>query len=497
MADEARQLAFTLSQGSAAAMGSRNHEPLEQVGNDLLKTRNIMFVAFFDDEDKLISFAHRDPKLNVNSLLPLKSPTASLMQAQQGVSALFGDYIQVSAPVFGTAGPNEILAPSVAAGPDRLLGFVTVGIGQGSEELQLAKIGSITVLVGLAVVTLCVPLAMAILHRVFSPIRQLVTATEQIANGQLDTRVEIGRPDEIGALARSFNEMVKTVKRQRDDLADINRDLEEKVVHRTGQLEAANRRLKSEIAEKEDFLRAVSHDLGAPLRNIGGMASILMARHRQKLDPDVIHRLERIQHNVEVESDLIGELLELSRIKSRRHQLAPVDIDALLRDLADIFEADINSRQIDLVIDTPLPVIVAERPRLRQIFQNLIDNAIKYMGERPGGEIHIGAMVRDDEAEFYVRDTGMGIEAEDLDKIFGVFRRGKNSAVLNIAGKGVGLASVKSIVETYDGSIWVESTFGRGSTFRFTINGRFVASTMSGANLQPQDGEPAEAETAL
>jgi signal transduction histidine kinase len=106
-------------------------------------------------------------------------------------------------------------------------------------------------------------------------------------------------------------------------------------------------------------------------------------------------------------------------------------------------------------------------------------------------------MVRDDEAEFYVRDTGMGIEAEDLDKIFGVFRRGKNSAVLNIAGKGVGLASVKSIVETYDGSIWVESTFGRGSTFRFTINGRFVASTMSGANLQPQDGEPAEAETAL
>jgi len=493
MADEARQLAFTLSQGSAGSMASRNREPLEQVGNDLLKTRNIMFVAFIASDNQLVAFAHRDPKLNVSTLLPMKSPTSALMQAQQGVSPLLGDYIQVSAPVFGV--PAAIVSGTTQpAGPERLLGYVTVGIGQGSEELQLAKIGSITALVGLAMVTLSVPLAMAILHRVFSPIRQLVSATQQIAKGELDTRVEIGRPDEIGALARSFNEMIKTVKRQRDDLAEINRDLEEKVVQRTGQLEAANRRLKSEIAEKEDFLRAVSHDLGAPLRNIGGMASILMARHRQKLDPDVIHRLERIQHNVEVESGLIGELLELSRIKSRRHQLAPVEIAGLLHDLKDIFEADLNSRQIEFVIDTPMPVIVAERPRLRQIFQNLIDNAIKYMGDGAVREIHVGVTVRPDEAEFYVRDTGLGIESEDMDKVFRVFRRGKNSAALNIAGKGVGLASVKSIVETYDGSIWVESVFGQGSKFRFTINGRFIASTMPQGIAAAHDMESEEAE---
>jgi len=492
MAEEARQLAFTLSQGSSSPVGARNPEPLEQIASDLLKTRNIMFVAFFDAGDKPITFSHRDPSLDLGSVLPLKSPTASLMQARHGVSQMFGDYIQVSAPIFALPAPNPADGLGVQT-PDRLVGFVTVGIGQGSEELQLAKIGSMTVLVGLAIAVLCVPLAMAILHRLFSPIRQLVTATEQIAKGHLDTRVEIGRPDEIGALARSFNEMVKTVKSQRDDLAEINRDLEEKVVQRTGQLEAANRRLKSEITEKEDFLRAVSHDLGAPLRNIGGMASMLMARHRQKLDADVIHRLERIQHNVEVETALIGELLELSRIKSRRQQPVPVEIGAMLSDLADIFEADLNSRQIALIIDTPMPVIVAERPRLRQIFQNLIDNAIKYMGDGPHREIHVGAAVRHDEAEFYVRDTGMGIEPEDLDKVFRVFRRGKNSAALNIAGKGVGLASVKSIVETYDGSIWVESTFGQGSTFRFTINGRFVASQAAPATDPGLGGDFTEA----
>jgi signal transduction histidine kinase len=114
------------------------------------------------------------------------------------------------------------------------------------------------------------------------------------------------------------------------------------------------------------------------------------------------------------------------------------------------------------------------------VFQNLIDNAIKYMGDpatdKPR-EIHIGCAMRLTEAEFYVRDTGIGIEPDDIDKVFQVFRRGRSSAVTSVAGKGVGLASVRSIVETYNGRIWVQSKVGEGSTFRFTINGRFVPTT--------------------
>jgi signal transduction histidine kinase len=112
------------------------------------------------------------------------------------------------------------------------------------------------------------------------------------------------------------------------------------------------------------------------------------------------------------------------------------------------------------------------------VFQNLIDNAIKYMGDGSNGgarRISVGCELRDSEAEFYVQDTGIGIDPEDLDKVFFVFRRGKNPAVQNVAGKGVGLASVKSIIETYSGTIWVESEVGKGSTFRFTINGQHLA----------------------
>ena len=171
-----------------------------------------------------------------------------------------------------------------------------------------------------------------------------------------------------------------------------------------------------------------------------------------------------------------------------------VDLNALVAELGEVFENDLRSRRITLVVDTPLPVVEGERARLRQVFQNLIDNAVKYMGEgAPAGdatgdaaggarvrEIHVGCTVRADEAEFYVRDTGIGIEQEDLDKVFRVFRRGKNPAVQGVPGKGVGLASVKSIVETYSGTIWVESRLGRGSTFRFTINGKYVSAPPRG-----------------
>jgi signal transduction histidine kinase len=157
-----------------------------------------------------------------------------------------------------------------------------------------------------------------------------------------------------------------------------------------------------------------------------------------------------------------------------------VNLEEMVWDLRGMFENDLKTRNIQLIVDTALPALQCERARVRQVFQNLIDNAIKYMGEGEIREIHIGCQIRLSEAEFYVRDTGLGIDADDVSKVFFVFRRGKNTAAQNVTGKGVGLASVKSIVETYSGKIWVESELGKGSTFRFTINGQYVPATGAG-----------------
>jgi signal transduction histidine kinase len=342
--------------------------------------------------------------------------------------------------------------------------------------------------VGCVIFVLSLPLASGLVHRIFLPIRQLVAATNRIANGDYEAHVDTNRPDEIGMLARSFNEMVLKIREHQkqlrvanEQLAEANKGLEEKVKQRTRELEHTNARLSSEIAEKEDFLRAVSHDLNAPLRNISGMAAMLLIKYRERFDEDIIHRLERIRKNVELETDLIAELLELSRIKTRRQRMEQVDVGSIIGDLRDVFENDLRQKQIALIVESGLPTIMCEKARIRQVFQNLIDNSIKYMGEGASREIEISHRINEDGIEFQVRDTGIGIDPEDLPKVFYVFRRGKNTA--EVKGKGVGLASVKSIIETYDGRIWVASELGQGSTFRFTIAKRFVPAL--GGNGKP------------
>jgi signal transduction histidine kinase len=491
--EQSRVMSQTLAMASETALNRRDLPELNRIGRDLVRNPDLVAIAFYGPEGEMLTLATQHPDLDAARRELQNNPRDSmgeLLAAHKRKSASLGSYVQVTAPVT-TA---RQVTPSGRAVGARLVGYVTLCFSRYDEEQQVARVGHLLILIGGVAALVSLPLVYVMVHRIFHPIRQLVEATDKIAGGDLDAQVAVNRPDVIGTLARSFNEMVKRVRRQQEELADANKqlehanhDLERKVTQRTVQLEAANKRLSSEIAEKEDFLRAVSHDLNAPLRNIAGMAAMLLHKHRDVFEDDVVNRLERIQKNVEVETDLIAELLELSRIKTRRLKLEPVDLDVLVREVAEVFEHELRGRGVTLAFDGPLPRLRCERARFRQVFQNLIDNAIKYMGEglvpdgaaggggaAPLKEIRIGCAVRADEAEFYVRDTGMGIDPEDVDKVFYVFRRGKGAAAQNVSGKGVGLASVKSIVETYNGSIWVESRPGRGSTFRFTVNGQFV-----------------------
>ena len=463
---------------------------LTRMSREFVKNDDIVSVVYCDALGKAVSGASRDPdyrKSNLDFRGGHFGPR-DMMQPRRASSPIFGSVVSVTAPVVSVRPESP-----EGAQETRLVGYVTVTMAEADSQQAIGRVYVILVLVGCVVLLLTFPMVYMIVYRIFKPIRQLVSATERIAHGDLETKVAIDRPDLIGELARSFNQMVQHVKAQRHALADANRDLEDKVQQRTAQLEMANKRLSSEIAEKEDFLRAVSHDLNAPLRNISGMATMLLMKSREKFDDEIIHRLELIQKNVEAETDLIAELLELSRIKTRRQKMEPVDVNGLVADIGDVLENDLRSKGIDLVIDNKLPIVQCEKARLRQVFQNLIDNAIKYMGDKPGKEIHVGCTVRVTETEFYVRDSGIGIDPEDISKVFFVFRRGKNTAACNVPGKGVGLASVKSIIETYNGTIWVESQLGVGSTFRFTINGKFVGGTMSAAAAAapstPQDAD--------
>jgi signal transduction histidine kinase len=465
-------LAQTLAMASRIPLDNGDKTELASMARELVKNEAIVNVAFADSSGTVLAAYCPDPDFHWQELTPQgRVDPQQLMKPRHGQSKVLGSYVTVTAPVVRII-PNQW--PNGRMTTTRLVGYVTLSSSEQEEEAGLHRVYGVLLMVGCGVLLMTFPAVYALVRRIFLPIRELVEATMRISAGDLEAQVAIERPDLIGTLARAFNDMVQQIKRQRQDLANANHALEDKVIQRTSQLEAANRRLKSEIAEKEDFLRAVSHDLNAPLRNISGMAAMLLMKSREKFDEDIVHRLERIQQNVQVETDLISELLELSRIKTRRQKMEEVDLEKMICEIGEMFEEDLKSKRIALQIETPLPKLNCERPRLRQVFQNLIDNAIKYMGDGLTREIHVGCVLRASEAEFYVRDTGLGVEPEDRDKVFFVFRRGKNTAAQAVAGKGVGLASVKSIIETYEGSIWLESEVGQGSTFRFTINGKFV-----------------------
>jgi signal transduction histidine kinase len=194
------------------------------------------------------------------------------------------------------------------------------------------------------------------------------------------------------------------------------------------------------------------------------MAQMVLLKYEASLEQDAVQRLQRIQKNAETECELISELLELSRIKARRGKIEPVDLHALVCELQGQFASDLEKGRISLRLHGHLPTIRGEKNRLRQVFQNLIDNAIKYI--RPDGPraVTISAAPAENEVVVSVSDTGIGVAEDDLPQLFHVFRRARSALTAKIPGKGVGLASVKSIVENHEGRLWAQSTLGEGTT---------------------------------
>ncbi len=238
------------------------------------------------------------------------------------------------------------------------------------------------------------------------------------------------------------------------------------------EIENTNRRLIKEMREKEEFLRIVSHDLGAPVRNISGIAASIVRKYGESMGDDVKDRLARVQRNAEHELGLIQDLLELSRIKTRRGRFEEVDLGALVKGIGDGLSNQLEEKGIRFKIAENLPTVFCERNRMMQVFQNLIDNACKYMDSNKNPRIEVGFEELDDSYRFFVSDNGIGIREEDQERIFYVFNRVRNPASSQVEGKGVGLSAVKAIVEAYGGEVWVESPpkgTRKGSRFYFTL----------------------------
>lgn len=226
--------------------------------------------------------------------------------------------------------------------------------------------------------------------------------------------------------------------------------------------------LRAKNEELQSFTYTVSHDLKAPLVTIAGFLGYLEQDARSG-DMDRLRQdIRRINEATTKMQRLLDELLELSRIGRLMNAPQEVPFEEIVREALGLVEGRLKARQVRVEVEAGLPSVYGDRARLVEVIQNLVDNAAKFMGDHHQPLIQIGMKRRDGAPVFFVRDNGIGIEAGQQERIFGLF----NKLDAKSEGTGIGLALVKRIVEVHGGKIWVESEPGKGATFFFTLGNK-------------------------
>ncbi|HLP02411.1 MAG TPA: response regulator [Opitutaceae bacterium] len=278
------------------------------------------------------------------------------------------------------------------------------------------------------------------------------------ANRTLGERVE-ARTAELRAANRQLTDEIEVRKRAEEEIRRLNAELEQRVRQRTAQLESANRELES-------FSYSVSHDLRAPLRSIDGFSQILEEDCRGKLDDEGKANLARIRMATQRMGELIDDMLQLSRNALKEMHFTSVDLSALARVVLGELQKTQPDRRVELVIAPDL-VAAADAGLMQVVLENLLGNAWKFTGKQADPKIEFGKMIRDGVTVFFVRDNGSGFEMAYAHKLFGAFQRLHSSA--EFSGTGVGLASVKRIIQRHGGEVWAEGEVNRGATFYFSL----------------------------
>jgi len=306
-------------------------------------------------------------------------------------------------------------------------------------------------IIGGALIAVGIFIAWLMSRNITQPLNKLTEAASAIAGGNYSSLVEVGRSDELGKLARTFNIMAVQVR-------NAQQDMEKKVIERTAQLETINKELES-------FSYSVSHDLRTPLRAVNSYAQMLSEDYSPKLDEEAKRLIDNIKYNATKMGMLIDDLLAFSRLGRKEIQKSNIDMNELTKEvLIDMNKSIAHSAEIKM---GKLHSVKADYSLLYQVMLNLISNAVKYSSKKEHPLVEIFSEEKNGEIIFSVKDNGVGFDMRFVHKLFGIFQRLHKSK--DFEGTGVGLAIVHRIISKHGGKVWAEAEFEKGATFNFAL----------------------------
>ena len=346
---------------------------------------------------------------------------------------------------------------------ERTIGAVRLGLSLSRIDAQIASFlrwrgGS------LAIFLILSTLAIYIFSvRITGPINRLTAQAKAMSHGTLEQTIPVESHDEIGQLATSFNEMAQSLNK-------LYADLERKVAERTNELTTVNQKLAEASEHKSRFLANVNHELRTPLGSIIGYARLLRRETEGQISPLQKENLDDLLRNADRLLGLIDSLLDLAKIEAGKMDVKrePICIGELFEGTVATIEPMLDKNAVRLVRNIPqdLEPLYTDREKLRHVLLNLLSNAVKFTAQ---GEIRVSAWQVNGDINLAVTDTGIGIDQEDLTRIFAEFDRGRLSHDGQYRGTGLGLAIAKRLVDLLGGTIAVQSETGEGSTFTVTL----------------------------